>query len=152
METTRHTLDSTLENSDAAETIVIDFARRAGLTEKSTARIGLAVREIFTNAVIHGNRYDGRKKVFLEVRLTAKQLDIVISDEGDGFDPHRVPDPLSAAGVLRPSGRGLLLARMFTDECDIRPGNPRGTKITLVKHVRSYEGNGPALLKAIQES
>src|SRR5258708_2415911 len=136
METTRHTLDSTLENSDAAETIVLDFARRAGLTEKSTARIGLAVREIFTNAIIHGNRYDARKKVFLELRLTVKQIEIVISDEGDGFDPHRVPDQLSDEGVLRPSGRGLLLARMFTDECDIRPGDTRGTRITLVKHFR----------------
>src|SRR5260370_8987167 len=96
METTRHTLDSTLENSDAAETIVLDFARRAGLTEKSTARIGLAVREIFTNAVIHGNHYDARKKVFLEVRVTAKQIEIVLSDEVDGFDPRPVPDPFSA--------------------------------------------------------
>jgi serine/threonine-protein kinase RsbW len=139
METTSHTLDSTLENSDAAETIVLDFARRAGLTERSTARIGLAVREIFTNAVIHGNRYDARKKVVLEVRLAVKQIEIVICDEGEGFDPRRVPDPLSAEGVLRPSGRGLLLARMFTDECDIRPGDARGTRVTLVKHVRPYE-------------
>ena len=46
METISHTLDSKRENSDAAETVVIEFARRARLTKKAVARSGLAVREI----------------------------------------------------------------------------------------------------------
>ncbi len=137
METISHTLDSKFESVDTAETVVIEFARRAGLTEKAVARISLAVREIFTNAVIHGNRYDVRKKVFLEVRRSAKQMEIVISDEGDGFDPNRVPDPLGPDALLRPSGRGLLLARMFMDEFHVRPGDVCGARVTLVKYIRS---------------
>jgi len=137
VETISHTLDSKLESIDAAERVVIEFAGRAGFTNKAVARIGLAAREIFTNAVIHGNRYDVRKKVFLEVRCSTEQMEIVISDEGTGFDPNRVPDPLDAEGLLRPSGRGLLLARLFMDDIQIRPGDTGGTRITLVKHIRS---------------
>jgi serine/threonine-protein kinase RsbW len=136
VETISHTLDSKIESIDTAEKVVIEFARQAGFTSKAVAGIGLAVREIFTNAVIHGNRYDLRKKVFLEVRRSAKQMEIVISDEGIGFDPNRVPDPLGPEGLLRPSGRGLLLARTFMDEFEIHRGDTGGARITLVKRVR----------------
>jgi len=137
MEMVSHTLDSTRHSIDAAEVAVIDFARRAGLTRDASARIGLAVREIFTNAVAHGNRYSVSRKVLLEVRCAASQMTIVVSDEGNGFDPDRVPDPLSPEGLWRPSGRGLLLARKLVDELHIQPADRGGTRITLVKYLRS---------------
>jgi serine/threonine-protein kinase RsbW len=137
MESLSHTLDSTRQSIDAAEIAVIDLARRAGLTRTTSARIGLAVREIFTNAVVHGNRYSASKKVFFEVRRASSQMTIVVSDEGNGFDPDRVSDPLSPEGLWRPSGRGLLLARKLVDELHIRPADRGGTRITLVKYIRS---------------
>jgi serine/threonine-protein kinase RsbW len=137
MESFSHTLDSTRQSIDAAEIAVIDLARRAGLTRTTSARIGLAVREIFTNAVVHGNRYSASKKVFLEVCRAASQMTIVVSDEGNGFDPERVPDPLTPEGLWRTSGRGLLLARKLVDELHIRPADRGGTRITLVKYIRS---------------
>jgi serine/threonine-protein kinase RsbW len=137
MEIFRHTLDSTHQSIDAAETTVIDLARRAGLTRMAAVRIGLAVREIFTNAVIHGNRYSVSKKVFLEVRCSATQMIISVSDEGNGFDPNRVPDPLSPEGLWRASGRGLFLARKLVDELHIRLNDVGGSRITLVKYILS---------------
>jgi serine/threonine-protein kinase RsbW len=136
MEIFRHTFDSTIPGIDAAETVVIDFARLAGFTTKAGARIGLAAREIVANAVIHGNRYDVSKKVFLEVRRSETEMAIVVSDEGTGFDPNRVPDPLSPEGLFHTSGRGLLLARTLMDELHVRPGDAGGTRITMVKYTR----------------
>jgi serine/threonine-protein kinase RsbW len=136
MEIFSRTFDSTLQSIDAADTVATEFARRAGLSTKAGARIGLAVREIVANAVIHGNRYDVSRKVFLEARRSETQMVIVVSDEGDGFDPNRVADPLSPEGLFRSSGRGLLLARTLMDELHVGAGDVNGTSITLVKYIR----------------
>jgi serine/threonine-protein kinase RsbW len=137
MEVFSQALDSTRQSIEAAENAVIDFARRAGLTKAASARIGLVVREVVTNAVIHGNQYDVFKKVSLGIRRSATQIAIVVSDEGNGFDPSRIPDPLSPDGLLRPSGRGLLLARALMDELHVQPADVGGTRITLVKYIPS---------------
>ena len=138
MEIFSHTFDSTVPSIDAAETVVIDFARLAGFTTKAGARIGLAAREIVANAVIHGNRYDVSKKVFLEIRRSETQMAIVVSDEGSGFDPNRVADPLSSKGLFHTSGRGLLLAGTLMDELHVGPGDVGGARITMVKYTRRF--------------
>jgi anti-sigma regulatory factor (Ser/Thr protein kinase) len=61
---------------------------------------------------------------------------IVVSDEGNGFDPNRVADPLRPEGLFQTSGRGLLLARTFMDELHVWPGDVGGTRITMVKYTR----------------
>lgn len=136
METFSRTLDSTLQSIDIAETVAASFARLAGTSTKARAGLVLAVREIVANAVIHGNRFDVSRKVLLEVRRSETQLAIVVSDEGEGFDPNRVADPLSPEGLLRSSGRGLLLARWLMDELHVEAGDVNGTRITLVKYLR----------------
>jgi serine/threonine-protein kinase RsbW len=137
MERFRYTLDSTCQSIEAAEAAFMDLARRAGLGQETSSTIGLAVREIVANAVVHGNRYSAARKVFLEVHSAVSRVTVVVSDEGNGFDPDRVPDPLSPEGLRRPSGRGLLLARKLMDELHILPDEHGGTRITLVKYIRS---------------
>src|ERR1700676_1447984 len=86
MKTVSGTLDSTLASIDDGEKAALEFARRAGFVDRALEHIGLAVREIIANAVVHGNRHDARKKVFLACSNTAKRLVIAISDQGEGFD------------------------------------------------------------------
>src|ERR1700720_4004778 len=102
VETVNRRLDSTLESIDVAESAALELAARAGFTGLSLARIGLAVREITTNAVVHGNRYDLSKRVFVAVSLTPSRLEIAISDQGGGFDLSSVSDPRSPEALLRP--------------------------------------------------
>jgi serine/threonine-protein kinase RsbW len=135
METIYRTLESTLESIDVAESAAFELATRAGFAGLSLARIGLAVREITTNAIIHGNRYDLHKKVFVAVSRTPSRLEVTISDQGGGFDPNSVSDPRSPEALLRPSGRGLYLARIFMDELYVRRGDLCGVAIVLVKYV-----------------
>ena len=138
METVSRTLDSTIASIEASEFAALELARRSGFTGPSLDRIGLAVREITTNAVIHGNRYDPHKKVFVLVSRTPFRLEIVISDQGLGFDLNSVSDPLDPGALLRPSGRGLYLARLFMDELHVHRGDLCGATVVLVKYV-----NGP---------
>ncbi len=128
-------LDSTLESVDEAESIVLRMAGEAGVEEDDLHALGMAVREAAVNAVVHGNRYNSRKKVHLNVSRTPDQLSIVIGDEGEGFEQESIPDPLAPDNLLRQSGRGLLLIRAFVDEFELRPRQPRGTEVRLVKYL-----------------
>ncbi len=127
-------LDSTLESVDSAEQIVVSEAQALGLDEEDLYRVGIAIRECMVNAVVHGNRYNSRKKVQLKVERTADSLTIVVADEGDGFDPSAVPDPLAGENLLRGSGRGVMLMQSFMDEFQISRRQPRGTEVKMVKY------------------
>ena len=128
-------LDSTLESVDEAEGTVLRMAGGAGLEEDDLHALGMAVREAAVNAVVHGNRYNARKKVHLKVSRAPDKLTIVIADEGEGFEVDSIPDPLASENLLRQSGRGLLLIRAFVDEFELRQRQPRGTEVRLVKYL-----------------
>jgi serine/threonine-protein kinase RsbW len=128
-------LDSTLESVDVAEEAVLRRAESLGFEDEDLHRIGMSVRECMVNAVVHGNRYNSRKKVELVIDQTPERLTIVIGDEGEGFDLTSLPDPLADDNLLRHSGRGLLLMQAFMDEFQIRPRQPKGTEVRLVKRV-----------------
>ena len=130
-------LESSLESVDRAEEVVLEMARRAGFGEDELADIGMAVRESMVNAVVHGNRYSGHKKVRVRLSLDDKRLTIQIADEGEGFELESLPDPLAQDNLLRHSGRGIFLIRAFMDEFDVRRLSPHGTEATLVKYVGS---------------
>jgi len=128
-------LDSTLESVDVAEEAVLRRAEKLGFGEDDLHSIGMSVRECMVNAVVHGNRYNARKKVELKIDSTAERLTIVIRDEGEGFDMGALPDPLAEDNLLRHSGRGLLLMQAFMDEFQVRRREPKGTEVIMVKYV-----------------
>jgi len=138
METVFQTLESKLASIDVAESAAFELATRAGFEGLSLDRIGLAVREITTNAIIHGNRHDPGKKVFVAISRTPTRLEVNISDQGAGFDPNAVSDPLDPEALLQPSGRGLYLARVFMDELHVRQGDLCGATVVLVKYVNGF--------------
>jgi serine/threonine-protein kinase RsbW len=127
-------LASTLESVDTAEDLVLQQAQKLGFDEDDQHKIGMSVRECMVNAVVHGNCYNARKKVRLEVVRGADRLEVAIADEGEGFDISALPDPLANENLLRHSGRGLLLMQAFMDEFTIRPRQPRGTEVRMVKY------------------
>jgi serine/threonine-protein kinase RsbW len=128
-------LDSTLESVDVAEEAVLREAQELGFDEDELHRIGMSVRECMVNAVVHGNRYNARKKVRLTITRAPDRLVIVIADEGEGFDMNSLPDPLANENLLRHSGRGLLLIQAFMDEFQMRAREPKGTEVKMVKYV-----------------
>jgi serine/threonine-protein kinase RsbW len=129
------TLDSSLESVDIAEQRVLHEATELGFGEDELHHIGMSVRECMVNAVVHGNRYNARKKVQVTISRTLDRLEVTIADEGEGFDMNNLPDPLAQENLLRQSGRGLLLMQAFMDEFEIRPRQPRGTEVRMVKYL-----------------
>ena len=81
--------------------------------ENDVFGIHLAVEEAVVNAIKHGNQFDKDKKVRIVYRMAPDRFRIEITDEGNGFDPDEVPDPLADENLEIPSGRGLMLIRWF---------------------------------------
>lgn len=133
-ETVEQFLDSTLDSVDAAESLILQVAEKAGFEEEDLHKIGMAVRESMVNAVVHGNQYNAHKKVRVSVSKGPGRLSITIADQGPGFDLDHLPDPLSEENLLRNSGRGIFLIRAFMDELQVRRLSP-GTEVTLVKYL-----------------
>ena len=127
-------LDSTLESVDSAEAWAVEIAQKAGVNEDDLAKISMAVRESMVNAVVHGNQYSAHKKVRVSVSRSAGRFTITIADEGNGFDPDTLPDPLATENLMRSSGRGIFLIRAFMDEFNVRKLDP-GMEVTMVKYL-----------------
>ncbi len=138
-ETVQQELESTLDSVDQAEETVLSAAQRMGFSEDEQHRIGIAVRECMVNAVVHGNCYNAKKKVHLAVSRSPKQLEITISDEGEGFDLNQLPDPLAEENLLRQSGRGVLMIQAFMDGFVVRRRNPNGTEVKMTKLLESEQ-------------
>ncbi|NOT36805.1 MAG: ATP-binding protein [Saprospiraceae bacterium] len=68
-----------------------------------------SVTEAVNNAIIHGNREDENKYVYLHLKRTKKCIIFRISDEGEGFDPNSVPDPTLDDNIECCGGRGVFL-------------------------------------------
>ncbi|MCX7929160.1 MAG: ATP-binding protein [Chlorobi bacterium] len=90
----------------------------------------VAAMEAITNAVIHGNRSDGSKKIKLRVEVHDDEIRIYVRDYGSGFDPDVLPDPRLKENLLREGGRGVFLMRSLVDDVAFVPDEP-GTEVIL---------------------
>jgi serine/threonine-protein kinase RsbW len=134
------TLETLLESVDLAENIVMRVAEAAGFSEEDCHKIGMSVREGVINAYNYGNQQDRSRKVFLKVELEGdKKLVIHIRDQGSGFEPEKVPDPLAEENLLRTSGRGLFLMRAFMDEFEVKRGPEGGAELVMAKYIPSKD-------------
>jgi serine/threonine-protein kinase RsbW len=133
-------LDSVLPSVDRGEAVAMEAARLLGFDADTQQDIGIAVRESLVNAVAHGNRYNARKKVKFRVWRGPRGLVIEVEDQGRGFSPDGVPDPLEGDNMLRHSGRGLLMIRAYMDEVDYSPVEPEGTRVRMVKYAPKPAG------------
>jgi serine/threonine-protein kinase RsbW len=98
--------------------------------EREVFCIKLALEEALVNAIKHGNQADRSKHVHVAYRITPQRFDVRIRDEGPGFDPQDVPDPLAVENLERPCGRGLLLMRHYMTEVTF---HPPGNQVSMCK-------------------
>jgi serine/threonine-protein kinase RsbW len=131
-------MESTLDSVNKAEEMADKAAARTGFDEDTRGGISMAVREAMINAVLHGNAYDPNKYVNLTFEQSGPELTVIIVDQGKGFVPDEVPDPLAPENLLKQSGRGIFLMRAFMDEVRFRKLDP-GTEITLIKRLQSND-------------
>jgi len=108
-------------------------AREMGFTKEQSDDISIAVTEIVNNAIIHGNKTNVSKNVKITFKIEKNQLTIVITDEGNGFNPDEVEDPTTKGNILKSKGRGIYIVRHLMDKVSFN-SSPDGMIITMIKY------------------
>ncbi len=85
--------------------------------------------EAVTNAMLHGNKYDPHKNVEININISPESVTLTVRDEGEGFDPTKVPDPTSPERILETSGRGIFMMRAYFQV----EYSDEGRKVTLTR-------------------
>ena len=97
-----------------------DFVKRLvvklNIDENLYSNILISLTEAVNNAMVHGNQFDNHKKIVVSYRKQAHKIQLVISDEGSGFDPYQIPDPTAEEHLMCEGGRGVFLMKQLTDE------------------------------------
>ncbi len=145
--TVRLEFGSAFDMLDFVQVVSDHIGRMAGLDEDSLHWVSVAVRECVVNAIKHGNQNDESKRVVVEFSPVPPhdpdELVIRVEDEGAGFNPEELADPLAPENILKSSGRGIFLIRSFMDDVQLQRGPMHGMEIRMVKKVPKAANNRP---------
>lgn len=106
---------STFEALDALVESTAAFMQLVTEDEEFNYQVVLIASELATNAIEHGNGNDSSKVVTFRVHDEGEKVAITVQDEGDGFDPNAIANPLAQDNLLLDGGRGLFLIEAMAD-------------------------------------
>lgn len=115
---------------------VVQAAEEAGLSDSAVYSVELAVDEACTNIIEHAYGGEDRGDIQCICKITEKGLTVILEDQGQSFDPAKVPKPNMKARLkdLKSRGAGLFLIRKMMDEVDFEFTKEKGNRLTMVKH------------------
>ena len=127
------TIVSELTAARQVEQHLLGELRGQNYPEDCLFAIRLALEEALSNAIKHGNKLDPEKTVSVKYSIGPEEVELVIRDQGAGFDLSGVPDPTSDEHLEDPNGRGIMLMRAYMDEVSY---NTEGNEVRMVKRIR----------------
>ena len=113
-------LASSYAELERVEGLLNQLQQALGVDDDFYARLMLSVSEAATNAIVHGNKLDLSKKVMIQAKANTTILTFTITNEGNGFDPEDIANPVDEENLLNTSGRGVFLMREYTDEIEFQ--------------------------------
>lgn len=122
-------LSSSFDEVERLEHFVNDLQQWAEFNDEDYARIMLTLSEAATNAIVHGNKENPDKKVIIKGNLKGNKLVISVKDEGTGFDPDSIPNPLKEENLMNIGGRGVYLIREYADDLEF---DENGTRLEMM--------------------
>lgn len=102
--------------------------------DEPIGEVTLAASEAVTNAIIHGNKKDIQKKIFITFQLNSSELRVTIEDQGAGFEPDKIPNPMSPDNRMKTTGRGIYLMKAVVDKV-IFNRKKSGMQVKLIKYL-----------------
>jgi len=137
--TIRLRFSSAFEMLDMVQLVSDQIGRGLRFDEDALTWMEVAVRESVINAIKHGNRHDRQKHVTVEFTTrpapTPEELVIVVQDQGEGFEPEEIADPLAPENLLKSSGRGIFFMRSFMDDVQLVRLPEGGMEVRMVKRL-----------------
>jgi len=130
-------LPSSFELLDLVQIVSDRMSTLAGMEEDAMHWVSVAVRESVINAIKHGNKEDHAKHVTVEFHLSPRERPdhfvVEVLDEGEGFNPEEVANPLEAENVLKSSGRGIFFMKSFMDDVTMARRPEGGMSVRMSK-------------------
>ncbi len=137
---------SGVEMLDLVQVVADHVGRECGFDDDDIHWVGVAIRESVINAIRHGNRNDTEKHVFVDFERAldgdAPGLLVCVRDQGAGFDPESLADPLDPANLLKSGGRGVFLIRNFMDDVQLKRVPEGGMEIRMLKRLNPPSQTG----------
>lgn len=120
---------SRVESLREVEKMVDEVSVACSMSSEVYGNVLIATMEAANNAILHGNKLDVNKDVKLRFRWDAEKLELVVTDQGKGFNYHNIPDPTAPGNVEKVNGRGIFLMDRLSDEITFREN---GSKVHLL--------------------
>lgn len=127
-------LSSRLDELQCADNLTEVVARNMALNSDQKNNLAIAVTEAVGNAIVHGNKKNPHKKVHLKFETGNDQIVITVRDEGEGFDPESIQNPLLPENLMKESGRGIFILSELMDAVDYQFSR-QGTTLKMVMKV-----------------
>ncbi|MCX6330687.1 MAG: ATP-binding protein [Bacteroidia bacterium] len=121
-------IKSKLSNLGIVENMIDTITQDAGINKDNYGKILVSTMEAVNNAIIHGNKSDENKSVYIEFLLKNNIVQITITDQGNGFKPDKVPDPTKPENIEAINGRGVFLMKKLADEIEF---NEKGNSVKM---------------------
>ncbi len=130
--TFRMTMVSDPKNVHRVEEFLLKMNSALHIDDEKFGSLLVVVTEAVNNAIIHGNKRNPSKKVILTCTRRGNVLVIKVKDEGKGFNPSAVPNPIHEDNLLRESGRGVFLMHQLMDKVSF---NANGNEVTMMMKI-----------------
>lgn len=131
---TKMTIASSYDDAREVQRLIRDEVVKAAFDDDSQFAIKLALEEAIINAIKHGNKLDQTKRVHVEWKITPEIAEIIIEDEGPGFNRDAVPNPTDDSNLEKLTGRGILLIETYMSNVEYSKG---GRRVRLVRYNRN---------------
>jgi serine/threonine-protein kinase RsbW len=119
---------SRIENLREVEKIVDEISTACSMSSEVYGNVLIATLEAANNAILHGNKLDENKDVNLAFKWDDNQLELVVTDQGKGFNYKDIPDPTAPGNVEKVNGRGVFLMEKLSDDINFMEN---GSKVSL---------------------
>lgn len=140
----RFVIPSDLTHVCHVQTQILDELARHHFGPNATFAIKLALEEALINAAKHGNHLDPAKMVRVQATITPRQAEIIVEDEGCGFDRSCIPDPTTDENLHKLHGRGIMLMEAYMDEIQWSCGGRRVRMVRKNDETRRIPGTSVA--------
>ena len=131
----RISIPSTQEYLPDVDIFIEGILRGYGINESIIADIAISVSELVNNAIDHGNKKNEEKRVIVTIEKNSEAVSLTVTDEGAGFNPDELADPLAEENLLKEVGRGIFIVRSLMDEVDIAL-TKEGTIVTFTRALK----------------
>jgi len=127
------TIPSSLEYLPKVDEYVERKLKKLRVDKDILADIAISVTEAVTNAVVHGNKNNLEKKVTINLKIDPSRVEITVEDEGKGFDPESVQNPIEKGNILKQAGRGIFILKSLMEKVDFVIQPQKGTTVKMTK-------------------